>query len=203
MPFVAFDLETTGFLVGVDQITEIAGVRFENGQPTSVYTTLINPGRSIPEKVTEVTGITDEMVKDKPTIDHVLDDFANFCGQDLLVAHNARFDFDFLTSDIKKFETKSPSGFVFDSCSMSRRLFPGLLNYKLSTIVKYLKIQSSGFHRAEEDANYCGHVMVHIHKKMVDNRIPFSMEKLTHINGMSPLKFVQIKRQPKQVQMFT
>lgn len=202
MPFVAFDVETTGFLAGVDQITEIAAVRFEKGHPTSVYTTLVNPQRKIPAKVTEITGITDDMVKDKPRIHQVLDEFADFCGSDLLVAHNAPFDFEFLTSDIKKFEAKAPKGLIFDSCNMSRHIFPGLLNYKLGTIVKYLKISSSGFHRAQEDARCCGDVMVHIYKKLLENRVPFSIEKLTQINGNAPLKFIQIKRQPKQIEMF-
>lgn len=202
MPFVAFDVETTGFLAGVDQITEIAAVRFENGQPIDAFVTLVNPGKDIPSKVTDLTGITNEMVKDEPTIDQILDKFATFCGTELLVAHNAPFDFEFLTVDIKKFQSKAPQGLIFDSCSMSRRIFPGLLNYKLGTLVKHLKISSSGFHRAKEDASYCGYLMVHIHQKMLKGRIPFSVEKLTQINGSPPLKFVQIKRQPKQVEMF-
>ena len=168
--FVAFDLETTGFLAGMDQITEIAAVRFEKGHPASTYTTLINPKRDIPIKITQITGITDEMVKGKPSIDEVLNDFAEFCGRDVLVAHNAPFDFEFLTSDIKKFESKAPEGLVFDSCAMARNVFPGLLNYKLGTLVNYLNIPSSeGLHRAKEDACCCGHLMVHICEKLRAN----------------------------------
>ena len=203
LSFVAFDVETTGFLVGVDQITEIAAVKFEEGRPTSVYTTLINPKKNIPVKVKQITGITDEMVKNKPTIDQVLDEFAKFCGKEPLVAHNAPFDFEFLTSDIKKFESKAPQGLIFDSCAMARYVFPGLLNYKLGTLVNYLHISSSEFHRAQEDACYCGHLMVHIYKKMLQNDPQFSLEKLSKINGSPPLKFVQIVKRPKQIEMFT
>ena len=201
--FVAFDVETTGFLVGVDQITEIAAVRFQEGRPISAYATLINPKKNIPIKVRQITGITDEMVKNKPTIDQVLDEFAKFCDRDLLVAHNASFDFEFLTSDIKKFESKAPQGLIFDSCAMARNIFPGLLNYKLRTLVNYLNISSSEFHRAQEDACYCGHLMVHLHKKLLQGDLQFSLKKLIKINGSLPLKFVQIIKRPKQIEMFT
>ena len=202
--FVAFDIETTGFLAGMDQITEIAAVKFEKGHPTSTYTTLINPKREIPIKVEQITGITDEMVKDKPTIDEVLDDFAEFCGQDILVAHNAPFDFEFLTSDIKKFESKAPRGLVFDSCAMARNVFPGLLNYKLGTLVNYLNIPSSeGFHRAKEDACCCGYLMVHVCEKLEKDRSHKSfLEKFQQVNNSKPLQFVQIVKRPKQMEMF-
>ena len=203
--FVAFDIETTGFLAGMDQITEVAAVRFEKGQPTSVYTTLVNPKRDIPIKVTQITGITDEMVRDKPSIDEVLDDFAEFCSRDILVAHNAPFDFEFLASDIRKFESKAPQGLVFDSCAMARNVFPGLLNYKLGTLVNYLNISSTeSFHRAKEDACCCGHLMVHLCKKLQENTSDkFSLEKLKQVNSSQPLQFVQIVKRPKQIEMFS
>ena len=202
--FVAFDIETTGFLVGMDQITEVAAVRFEKGCPISNYTTLINPKRDVPIKVQQITGITNEMVKDKPTIDQVLDDFAEFCGKDILVAHNAPFDFEFLTSDIKKFESKAPQGFIFDSCGMARNVFPGLLNYKLGTLVNYLNISSSdGLHRAKEDACCCGYLMVHICEKLQENNHgKFSLEAFKRVSNSKPLQFVQIIRKPKQIEMF-
>ena len=202
--FVAFDIETTGFLVGMDQITEIAAVRFEQGQPVSNYTTLINPKRDIPIKVQQITGITHEMVKDQPTIDQILDDFAEFCGKDMLVAHNAPFDFEFLTSDIKKFESRAPRGLVFDSCGMARNIFPGLLNYKLGTLVNYLNIPSSDdLHRAKEDASCCGHLMVHICKTLQKSQSgQVSLEVFKQASNSAPLQFVQIIKKPKQIEMF-
>ncbi len=201
--FVAFDIETTGFLAGMDQITEIAAVRFEDGHPTSTYTTLVNPKRDIPIKVTQITGITDEMVKGKPSVDEVLGGFAEFCGRDILVAHNAPFDFEFLSSDIKKFESKAPQGLIFDSCAMARNVFPGLLNYKLKTLVNYLNISSEGFHRAKEDARCCGYLMVHLCKKLRENNSDkFSLERFRQVNNSKSLQFVQIVKRPKQIEMF-
>ena len=115
MRFIAFDLETTGFLPGMDQITEIGAVRFENGQVDAVFSTLVNPRKPIPEIVTKITGITDEMVKDAPLIDSLLESFAEFCGNDIIVAHNAPFDVQFLTADIKKYESSAPKGVILES----------------------------------------------------------------------------------------
>src|SRR4051812_17325405 len=100
MQYIAFDLETTGFLPGVDQIVEIGAVRFANGEIISKFCTLVNPRRAMPEAASRVTGISDEMLIGKPYIEDILEPLAEFCGNDLLVAHNAAFDTGFLTADI-------------------------------------------------------------------------------------------------------
>ena len=110
MKIIAFDLETTGFIAGVDQIVEIGAVRFENGVPEAKFSTLIDPKMPIPPAASKVNGISDEMVAGKPLISQVLEPFAEFCGADILVAHNAPFDYQFLATDIKKFETAAPKG---------------------------------------------------------------------------------------------
>ncbi len=203
MRYIAFDLETTGFLPGVDQITEIGAVRFENGKPASVFASLVNPRQSIPEGARKVTGITDEMVKDQPPIENFLEEFAEFCGEDMVVAHNAPFDFQFLTADIKKFESSAPRGLVLDTCAMARKVFPGLMNYKLGTLVQHLGIQSTGFHRAQEDATYCGHLFAHILNKVaVNGQIP-DTETLVSLSGKSALKFPKIIKQPKQLDLLS
>src|SRR4051812_45906087 len=125
MRFIAFDLETTGFLPGVDQIVEIGAVRFIDGQPESLFSTLVSPGRSMPEAASRVNGITDDMLVGKPTVDQVLPAFAEFCGDDILVAHNAAFDHQFLAADITKHETAAPSGIVLCTCNMAKKVLPG------------------------------------------------------------------------------
>lgn len=203
MKFIAFDLETTGFLPGVDQITEIGAVRYNNGAPEGVFSTLINPGRPIPPEVTRITGITDEMVSHKPPIDSVLSALSEFCEDALLVAHNAPFDFQFLNADFKKFEVGAPRGAILDTCAMARKVFPGLLNYKLGTLVQHLKIESAGFHRAEEDASYCGQLFIHILNKISISGQPPSLESLIAISGGAPLRFPEIVRQPKQLDLLS
>lgn len=201
MQFVAFDLETTGIFAGVDQIVEIGAVRFVNHKPEAIFATLVDPKMPIPSQASKVNGISDEMVKGKPTIDELLPSFAEFCGQDVIVAHNAPFDVQFLTADIKKIESPAPVGVILDTCAMSRKVFPGLANYKLGTLVQHLKIKASNFHRAEEDASYCGYLFSHILQKVMQPSGEIPVENLISLTGKPPLRFPQIEKQPKQLEL--
>lgn len=202
MRFIAFDLETTGTVPGVDQIVEIGAVRFINGQPEAIFATLIDPLRMIPPGASAVNGIYDDMVKGKPTIETILPAFAEFCGEDVLVAHNAPFDSQFLISDIKKHEIVAPRGVVLDSLPIARKVFPGLANYKLGTLVQHLKIPTSNFHRAEEDATYLGHMFHQMVQRISIGGQPPKIENLIALTGKPELRFPQIVRQPKQMDLF-
>lgn len=202
MRFIAFDLETTGTVPGVDQIVEIGAIRFVDGQPDAIYATLIDPRRPIPAGASAVNGITNDMVQGKPLVESMLPSFAEFCGDDMLVAHNAPFDAQFLIADIKKFETPAPKGVVIDTLPIARKVFPGLPNYKLGTLVQYLKIESKDFHRAEADASYCGQLFYQMMKRIsVAGQAP-QIENLVALTGKPELKFPQIIRQPKQMDLF-
>lgn len=199
MRFIAFDLETTGTVPGVDQIVEIGAVRFAGGEVESVFSTLVDPLRSIPPGATAVNGITDDMVAGKPKIESLLASFAEFCEDLPMVAHNAPFDAQFLLSDIKKHEMPAPRGIVLDSLPISRKVFPGLANYKLGTLVQHLKITSTGFHRAEEDATYCGQLFLELVKRISVGGKPPQLENLVALTGKPEVRFPQIVRQPKQM----
>jgi DNA polymerase-3 subunit epsilon len=202
MRFIAFDLETTGFIPGVDKIVEVGAVRFIDGQVESVFSTLVDPKMDIPEAASRVNGISNTMVAGKPTIDLLMEPFAEFCGDDILVAHNANFDFQFLVSDIVRLETKAPRGAVLDSCNIARKVMPGLPNYKLGTLVQHLGIPSSNFHRAEEDASYCGHLFIKLMQKMTGGLTLPPLENLVMLSGKTELKFPQITPKPKQLGLF-
>ena len=199
MRFIAFDLETTGTVPGVDQIVEIGAVRFENGEVTSVFSTLVDPRKSIPPGASAVNGITDDMVTGKPHIEDLLGAFAEFCEDLPLVAHNAPFDMQFLAADIKRHESAAPRGIILDTLPISRKVFPGLANYKLGTLVQHLKITSTGFHRAEEDATYCGQVFIELIKRISVGGKPPEVENLVALTGKPEARFPQIMRQPKQM----
>jgi len=202
MRFIAFDLETTGTVPGADQIVEIGAVRFVNGQPDAIFASLIDPLRPIPPGASAVNGISDDMVKGKPLIQSMLPSFAEFCGDDLLVAHNAPFDAQFLISDIKKHEIPAPKGIIIDTLPIARKVFPGLPNYKLGTLVQYLKIPTTDFHRAEEDASYCGQLFFQMLKRISVGGQPPQITNLVALTGKPELRFPQIIRQPKQMDLF-
>ena len=180
MRFIAFDLETTGTLPGVDQIVEIGAVMFnEQGAAELIFTTLINPGIPMPEAASRVNGITDEMLVGKPAITDVLDAFADFCADVPMVAHNAAFDAQFLTADIKKHETTAPRGVILDTLPIARKVYPGLANYKLGTLIQHLGIPSTNFHRAEEDAAYCGQLFHKMLTRLSPNGVPPTLQTLS------------------------
>jgi DNA polymerase III subunit epsilon len=202
MRFIAFDLETTGFLAGVDKIVEVGAVRFVDGQVDGVFSTLVDPLMPIPPGASRVNGITDDMVKGKPKIDELLEAFADFCADDPMIAHNADFDEKFLTSDIKKFETKAPRGLILDSLPIARKVYPGLANYKLATLVQHLSIPSAGFHRAEEDASYCGYLLLKMMEKITGSKTVFPpVPNLVALTGRAEVRFPQIIPQPKQLSL--
>ncbi len=200
MRFVAFDLETTGFLPGIEQIVEIGAVRFVHGEIDAIFSTLVDPRKPIPAAASKVNGIFDEMVQGQPVIEDLLEPFADFCGEDIVVAHNAPFDVQFLTEDIKKFELRAPQGIVLDTCAMARKVFPGLPNHKLGTLVQHLAIPAGQFHRAEQDATYCGQLFIAMIKK-ISSTGTLPIENLIALTGKPELRFPKVSRQPKQLDL--
>lgn len=202
MNFIAFDLETTGFYPGVDKIVEIGAVRFCNDKVEAIFSTLVDPQMSIPQAATDVNGITNDMLKGKPTIDLLLEPFAEFCADSILVAHNAGFDVPFLKAEIEKHESSAPSGVILDTLSLAKKIFPGLPNYKLGTLVQHIKIQTTQFHRAEEDASYCGQLFYKMMHKMTGTQEMPPIDNLIQLTGKPKCVFPQIEKQPKQLSMF-
>ena len=135
--FVVVDLETTGLNPETDKIIELSAIKYKNREIESKFSTLINPKIHISPKITEITDINDDMVKNSPYIENILPSFAEFVGDLPLVAHNARFDIQFLNCILKK-----RGGFIdneiIDTLSISRLIYKGLIdNFKLETIKKY------------------------------------------------------------------
>lgn len=149
--YVVFDIETTGLSPQYDKITEIGAVYIENGQITNSFSELVNPERSIPRKIVSLTGISPEMVKDKPTIETVLPKFFEFCKGAILVAHNASFDtsFVFKAADDMGLDRKFP---YIDTLALARVVLPELRRHRLDTLTKYFNVELENHHRAHDDA---------------------------------------------------
>ena len=149
--FVVFDLETTGFSATRNRIIEFGAVKVENGSITDRFSTFVNPQVPIPPRITEVTSITNDMVKDAPTIETVLPEFLEFCKGCVLVAHNSEFDYTFIQKKSKE-QNLEAEFTVVDTVGIARVLFPHLAKYTLDNVAKVLKISLVNHHRAVEDA---------------------------------------------------
>lgn len=202
MNFIAFDLETTGIQPKNDAIVEIGAVRFEEGEPVDTFCTLINPGRPIPPEASAVNGISDEMVADQPDVKTVLGDFADFCGDLPLVAHNAPFDYKFLLKAVETHHARAPQGAVLDSCALARVIFPGMINYKLGTLVAHFGFPSGTFHRAEVDSVYCGRLFARIVQSLERAGQSVTVPALYDLVKQPPMKFPQFEARPEQLGLF-
>ncbi|MBM4152128.1 MAG: 3'-5' exonuclease [Kiritimatiellaceae bacterium] len=202
MDFIAFDLETTGIQPKNDSIIEVGAVRFSNGNPVDTYCTLINPGRPIPPEASAVNGITDEMVANQPDIKTALEKLTAFCGELPLVAHNAPFDFKFLLAVVEKQQLSAPKGIVLDTCALARIVFPGMLNYKLGTLVRHFGFPAGTFHRAEEDSVYCGRLFLRITEALEKAGQSASVPALLDLMKQPAMKFPQYSKRPQQLGLF-
>lgn len=148
--YTVVDIETTGTETNFDKITEIAGVKIVNGVITEYYHTLVNPGVHISDRIVELTGIDDELVKDSPKIAEVYPDFFKFVDGTVFVAHNAEFDFRFLYNAGKELGYIMTNKTV-DTVQLARKILPSLKNHKLNTVCEHFNI-TFNHHRALSDA---------------------------------------------------
>lgn len=160
--YCVFDLETTGFNPNkMDKITEIAICKVKNRQIIDEYTTFINPERHIPKEVQELTHITDEMIKDAPTIEEVLPEILDFMDGCTLVAHNSDFDIGFLNYFVEKEGLKDKfKNPIIDTLMIAKELYPAFPNKKLGTIAEELGISLEGAHRAINDTRATAKVFI-------------------------------------------
>ncbi|MCI6971932.1 MAG: PHP domain-containing protein, partial [Eubacterium sp.] len=149
--FVVFDIETTGLSAMTCKITEIGAVLVQKGEVLKVFSTFVNPEGHIPEEITELTGITDDMVSDAPSQGDAVKAFIEFVGKRTVVAHNANFDMGFIRRAAENAGIHFDPPYL-DTLSMSRFLNPELKNHKLDTLVDFYRLGDFNHHRACDDA---------------------------------------------------
>lgn len=190
--FIAFDVETTGLNPATDRIVEIGAVLFVNGEPVDSFSTLVDPCMNISASATAVNHITSAMLSSAPLEQDVYPRFIEFlgealCGNVIICAHNAKFDFNFLCNTLSRLGYDTHFRYV-DTLSLSRRYIKGLDNYKQCTLEEHLGLNNSASHRASSDAKSCGEILCCIlnyveevlvaERKQIDQSTP-SDEELT------------------------
>ena len=157
--FVVTDTETTGAKAGRDRITEIGAVKVHSGEIVDEFQHLVNPERSIPPRITELTGITTAMVFEEPTIDAILPEYLDFLGDGILVAHNLSFDERFLNAACKRTGRAALSNDTLCTLRLARRLLPGLKSKGLTRLAQFYGLTVNGRHRALGDAEATGIIL--------------------------------------------
>lgn len=186
--FVVFDIETTGLSPLNCKITEIGAVKVKNGEITARYNTFVNPHVPIPEEIVKLTSITDEMVADAPDIDKVLPEFFDFCGDSLLIAHNANFDISFIRTAADECGLPFYNPYL-DTVALSRYLNPELKHHRLDDLAEYFGLGDFNHHRACDDAEMLGLIFNKMAEKMKNEGVYSIGDMITSMSEHSdPLK---------------
>ena len=174
--YVVFDLETTGFSAEADRIIEIGAVKITDGKIVDKFSTFVNPQIPISFRIEKLTGITDAMVLSAPTIETVLKEFLDFCGDAVLVAHNAEFDTSFIANKAQK-QGITVNNTILDTVLLAQFVIPNLHNYKLDTLCKHLGVSLENHHRAVDDAGATADAFIKL-IEMLKERDIFDLEML-------------------------
>ena len=189
--YVVFDLETTGFSSIKDKIIEIGAVKVENGVIIDKFSTFVNPKVPIPFEITNLTGITDDMVMEAPDIETILPQFLEFVGDAVLVAHNASFDVSFIEQNCR-YQDITPDFTSVDTVAMARILLPTLSKFKLNVVANALHISLENHHRAVDDAGATAEIFV----KFVEMLRARNIKTLTKLNQFGAQNKDAIRKLP-------
>lgn len=176
--FICFDIETTGLSAARDKITEIGAVKVENGVITDTFSTFANPEMPIPQKITQLTGITDDMVKDAPSQSEAVSAFLEFAGDNVLVAHNAPFDTSFIAKACEDIGREYNYTSI-DTVAISRAILTDIKNCKLDTVAKFLRLGDFNHHRATDDAEMLARIFINLCQRLTDD---YGITKTNDIN---------------------
>lgn len=176
--FICFDIETTGLSAARDKITEIGAVKVENGVITDTFSTFANPEMPIPQKITQLTGITDDMVKDAPSQSEAVDAFLEFAGDNVLVAHNAPFDTSFIAKACEDMGREYNYTSI-DTVAISRAILTDIKNCKLDMVAKFLRLGDFNHHRATDDAEMLARIFINLCQRLTDD---YGITKTNDIN---------------------
>ncbi len=190
--YVSFDLETTGLSVIHDGITEFGAVKIRNGEVIDRLQSFINPEKEISAKITQLTSITNEMVKDAPTIKEFLPTIKAFFGDDIIVAHNATFDVGFLNEACKRHNMELIHNPYIDSLPLARAIMKPMKSYRLGTVARHYKVgyDEEVAHRADYDAEVLGSVFNLLISDAMDKKKITYLDELNSLQTMNTYQLV-------------
>ena len=182
--YVVFDIETTGLSKKHNKIIEIGAVKVKDGEVVDTFSEFINPGVPIPYQIEQLTSINDDMVKDAPMYDVIVPRFVEFCGDDIVVAHNASFDTGFVKKNAEELGLRFDNT-VLDTMTLSHILLPELGKFTLDRVCKELKVVNAHHHRAIDDAEATSKVFFKL-LDMLKERDVKTMDDLNVLGSTSP-----------------
>ena len=183
--YVVFDVETTGLSAERDRLIEIAAIKVKNGAEIDSFESYINPKRPISELITRLTSITDDDVKDAPFEEEVMTNFYNWLDEDdILVAHNAKFDLGFLDKSFERLGLKNKNNASIDTLFISRAENKEAKRHGLSNLAKLYKVRLVQHHRAIYDTKATAEIFV----KMLDQLYKLGIEYHNEIDEKIDLK---------------
>jgi len=163
--YIVLDIETTGLSISDDEIIEIGALLVENTKIIDMFNTLIRSSKPVPSKIKELTGISDEMLREKGRdISDVLPELLSFVGELPIVSHNPSFDYGFLREYCKRFSLPLLSNRCIDTIALARRQVRDVSNYKLTTLAEYFGISIESSHRCVADCK----MTKLIYEKLID-----------------------------------
>ncbi len=174
--YVIFDVETTGLSAVYNTIIELAAVKIKDGEIIDRFESFANPKHPLSAFTIELTGITDDMVKNAPDPEDVLRDFYEWCGDAILVAHNASFDTGFINVGYEKIGYGKLTNPVIDTLELARFLYPDMKNHRLNTLAKKFNVELTQHHRAIYDAEATGYILLRLLKELDERGIKYHDE---------------------------
>ena len=195
---VCFDIETTGLKVTTEAITEIGAVVLKNGQITDTFQTFVNPQRRLTPEIIGLTGITDAMLADAPSLKEALTAFLQFVNGRPLAAHNAPFDISFIRAGCEKVGLPFDPTYV-DSLILAQNLLPELHKYKLDIVADYLDLPAFNHHRASDDAGMVAYMLVPFFQKMRDELHIHRIQQINNEMAKLRPKSAKSNRFPKHI----
>ena len=196
--YVLFDIETTGLDSEFDEIIEIGAIKVDNYKLIDEFHSLIKPENEIDEFITSLTGITNDMVENAPTIEKVLPKFLNFIGDKILIGHNVNFDINFVYDEMVNLGLGIVNNNYVDTMRLSRILLPELSHHRLKDLAKYYEIDTEGSHRASKDVQITNEIYLNLYNEMI-NKFGSLDEFLSHQKRKKNIRFSNIKAQTTDI----